>query len=388
MAELTARERMLRALNLQEVDHIPCCFMSFTALRKRCNEDRYELAEAELRMGLDSMLFIPTASRAARRDHPDLRGLPVRFDPRVETREWREGNVLHKGYTTPGGRLSTSVRLSGDWPHGEHIPFVDDYQVPRAVKPLITRPEELEMLRYLLTPPQEQDVAQFRQEAQHAHAFAKEHGVLLAGGWGVGMDMASWLCGMENLMVLMMEQPVFVINLLEMIHAWNKRRMEVVLAAPVDLYIRRAWYEGCDFVTPRFYREAMLPRLMAEVALAHERGALFGYICSSGTRPMLDFYLEAGIDALIGVDPVQGTHTDMPLMKEKLGSAVCLWGGVSGAVSVEMGSADEVRTAVAQAIATLGPTGFILSPVDNITVDAPRTWQNVDVFIDEWRRHW
>jgi hypothetical protein len=362
--------------------------MSFTALRRRCNENFYELAKAELAMGLDSMLFIPTAPRPARPDHPDLRGLPVRFDPRVETREWRDGDILHKEYTTPAGKLSTSVRLSDDWPHGKHIPFVDDYQVPRALKPLITRAEELEALRYFLTPPHEQDVAAFAQEAQEAHAFAQEHNILLAGGWGVGMDMANWLCGMENLMVHTMEQPEFVTDLLDMIHVWNKQRMEVVLSAPVDLYIRRAWYEGCDFVTPRFFRQAVLPRLKAEAELAHEHGALFGYICSSGTQPMLDFYLEAGIDVLIGVDPIQGTHTDMPLMKRRIGGRVCLWGGVSGAVTVEMGDEDEVRAAVRHAIETLGPHGFILSPVDNITVDTPRTWRNLDVFIEEWRRCW
>jgi len=388
MIRLTSRERMLRALRVQDVDHIPCCFMSFTALRRRCNENFYELAKAELAMGLDSMLFIPTAPRPARPDHPDLRGLPVRFDPRVETREWRDGDILHKEYTTPAGKLSTSVRLSDDWPHGKHIPFVDDYQVPRALKPLITRAEELEALRYFLTPPHEQDVAAFAQEAQEARAFAQEHNILLAGGWGVGMDMANWLCGMENLMVHTMEQPEFVTDLLDMIHVWNKQRMEVVLSAPVDLYIRRAWYEGCDFVTPRFFRQAVLPRLKAEAELAHEHGALFGYICSSGTQPMLDFYLEAGIDVLIGVDPIQGTHTDMPLMKRRIGGRVCLWGGVSGAVTVEMGDEDEVRAAVRHAIETLGPHGFILSPVDNITVDTPRTWRNLDVFIEEWRRCW
>jgi uroporphyrinogen-III decarboxylase len=161
--------------------------------------------------------------------------------------------------------------------------------------------------------------------------------------------------------------------------------MEVVLSAPVDLYIRRAWYEGCDFVLPQFYRTAVLPRLKREVDLAHDRGAKFGYICSSGTRPMLNYYREAGFDVLIGVDPVQGTHTDMALMKETLGSQVALWGGVSGAVTVEMGTDEEVRAAVRRAIGTLGPDGFILSPVDNITVDAPRTWENIDIFMDEWR---
>jgi hypothetical protein len=34
----------------------------------------------------------------------------------------------------------------------------------------------------------------------------------------------------------------------------------------------------------------------------------------------------------------------------------------------------------------LGPRRFVLSPIDNITVDAPATWANVDAFIDEWEK--
>lgn len=392
MAELTSRERMLRTLNSEEADYIPCCFMSFTALRRRMNEDFYALVEAERAMGFDSMLFIPAASRAQRPEHPDLRGLPVRYGPEVQTHEWRETRdsgveILHREYRTPDGTLAASVQLSEDWPHGDHIPFVDDYQVPRAVQHLVTGPDDLAALRHLLTPPSEEDVAQFRMEAETATAFAASHGVLLAGGWGVGMDMLNWLCGMQNLMLLLQDQPRTVATLLEMVHVWNKQRMEVVLSAPVDLYIRRAWYEGCDFVTRNFFRDEVLPKLRAEAELAHERGAKFGYICSSGLKPMLDYYLEAGIDVLIGIDPVQGTHTDMPLLRRKLGGRICLWGGVSGAVTVEMGTEEEVRSAVQEAIGTLGPGGFILSPVDNITIDAPKTWRNLEVFLDEWRKN-
>jgi hypothetical protein len=101
---------------------------------------------------------------------------------------------------------------------------------------------------------------------------------------------------------------------------------------------------------------------------------------------MLDSFLEAGIDVLIGIDPIQGTHTDLALMKQKLGEKVCLWGGVSGAVTVEQGTAVEVRRAVQHAIQMLGPTGFILSPVDNLTIDAPLTWENIRIFIDEWQK--
>jgi hypothetical protein len=53
-----------------------------------------------------------------------------------------------------------------------------------------------------------------------------------------------------------------------------------------------------------------------------------------------------------------------------------------------MGTESGVRSAVRHAIETLGPHGFVLSPIDNITVDEPLTWHNLDVFMNEWRRHW
>jgi hypothetical protein len=312
----------------------------------------------------------------------------VRFHPAVQTQEWHNADVLHKEYHTPGGVLSTSVRLSDDWPHGQHIPFIDDYQVPRAIKPLVTEEADLEALQYLLTPPSPEDLSAYRQEVERAQRFTQTYGIMLAGGWGVGMDMADWLCGVDNLMLLAMQQEGFVAELLGMIHAWNIRRMQAVLSAPLDLYIRRAWYEGCDFITPKFFRKVILPLLKAEVDLAHERGAKFGYICSSGILPMLDLFLEAGIDVLIGVDPVQGTHTDLAKIKQKAAGRLCVWGGVSGAVTVEMGGEEELRLAVRQAVEALGPQGFILSPVDNITVDARQTWQNIYIMVDEWRKGW
>ena len=391
MNELTSRQRMLRAIAGKAIDRIPCCFMSFAILRARCDGDRYCVARAEQEMGLDPLLFIPLAPRRARPEHPDLRGLPVRFDPRVESETWREAidgqaDLLHRRYATPAGELQTTVRLSEDWPHGEHIPFVDDYQVPRAIKPLISDPADLATLRYLLLPPGEDDVAAFGAEARRARAFADARGILLAGGWGVGLDMANWLCGMQELMVASIERPRFVAQLLEQIHLWNVARMQVVLSAGIDLYIRRAWYEGRDMVMPGFYQEAVLPWLKTEAELAHRHGARFGYICSSGALPMIDMIIEAGVDVLIGVDPIQDPRADLLELKRVAEGRLCLWGGVSGAVTVEMGTEEEVQEAVRRAIQALGPSGFILSPVDNLTVDAPRTWRNVEVLIDEWRR--
>jgi len=391
MKELTSRQRLLRAINYEETDHIPCCFMSFSALRNRLDDDIYKLSKAELDMGLDSILFSPYLPRRARLDHPDLRGLPIEFHEDVELREWRDEvkggyDLLYKEYHTPAGILRTGVRLSADWMHGDHIPFIDDYQVPRQLEPLIKGPEDLDALQFLLQPPADNIKDYYDREISKAISFVDEFGSLLVGGWGVGMDMANWLCGMENLMVAAMTKTEFVEDLLEIIHRWNLVRMKMVLSRGVDLFIKRAWYEGSDFIVPKFYKDVILPRLKEEVELAHDLGARFGYICSSGLTPMLPFFEESGMDVLIGVDPVQGTQTDMPLLKETFDGKISLWGGVSGAVTVEMGSEQEIRTAVQEAVDILGPKGFILSPVDNITVDEPQTWKNVDIFIDEWKK--
>ena len=66
-------------------------------------------------------------------------------------------------------------------------------------------------------------------------------------------------------------------------------------------------------------------------------------------------------------------------------SWLSFWEGASAAVNVEHGSEEEIRTAVSAAYQTLGPTGFILSPVDNLTINTPQTWKNIDIFIDAWQ---
>jgi uroporphyrinogen-III decarboxylase len=121
--------------------------------------------------------------------------------------------------------------------------------------------------------------------------------------------------------------------------------------------------------------------------MAHQAGCKFGYIMTMSTTPLLDMFIEAGIDALIGVDPSPAARNNMPLMKEKLRGRVCLWGGIDAAHTIEMGTTEEVRYETEKALQLLGPDGFILSPADNLTVDTPRTWENLRVMIETWQEY-
>jgi len=393
--QLSSRERMLEAFACREPDYTPCCFMIFNGLRKNCR-DQFEFVDRQLELGLDAFVEIPP--RPIKRDRSkteqgDLHGLPVRFPPDVEVRDWREDRpgerypILHREYKTPAGVLTTEVNKTEDWVHGDRVPLFDDFVIPRARKRLVTGPDDLPALKHLLAMPTDEEIAAFRENARRARAFAQKRGVITAGQWGVLFDAACWLCGMEELSIAMLERPEFVEELFGIIAAWNRRRMEVILDEGVDLFIRRSWYETADFLSPSLYERFILPILKEDVRTAHAAGAKFATIVTSSYTPLLDLYLESGIDVLIGLDPVQDARADFKLTKQKLGGKICLWGGVNGFVTVERGTPEQVRNEVRYAMETLAPGGgFILSPVDNVTLDDERTWANVHALIDEWRR--
>jgi hypothetical protein len=118
----------------------------------------------------------------------------------------------------------------------------------------------------------------FTLESEPLIAFARKQGLLVAGGWGIGADLLGWVYGLLPMVYAELDQPEFLSELLGLIAGWNQRRMQVVLDARVDLYIRRAWYENCDFWSPRLWKKFISPSLKAEADLAHQAGAKFGYI--------------------------------------------------------------------------------------------------------------
>lgn len=197
--------------------------------------------------------------------------------------------------------------------------------------------------------------------------------------------MAGWLCGLQNLIYLAIEEPDFVVELMHIIAAWNLDRMEIVLDEGVDLWVRRGWYENCDFWSPKLYRQFILPHLKKEVELAHSQRVKFGYIVTNNVLPLLDMIIEAKVDVLIGVDPVMG-EADLKVVREKVHGRLCQWGGVNAPLTVEKGSEKEVRKAVKEALDVMAPgNGFILSPVDDIEDPSEHTWNNVRIFIQAWR---
>ncbi|HEX9089875.1 MAG TPA: uroporphyrinogen decarboxylase family protein, partial [Anaerolineales bacterium] len=304
---------------------------------------------------------------------------------------------------TPKGPLTSRVKQWDSWPTEGDFPIFKDWIIPRSQEFLVKPEQDLEKLKYIFGPFKDSDIEQLKEEARSAKSISEQFGLLQVGGWkgnvdpklqvdpGVmGCDAMSWLSGYVSVMELSLTQPDIIKKYAAIIHEWNMRQIQIYLDVTAsDLIIRRAWYETTEFWTPKAYRAIIAPFLKEEVDLVHQAGRKFGYIITSAFMPILDDILGTGIDVLIGLDPKEGKGTDLVVVKEKFKAKNrCIWGGVSGPLTVEQGTGEDTEEAVIQAMQTLGKGGgFILSPVDNVRDDTPNAWKNTYKFLETWKKH-
>ncbi len=352
---MTSRQRMLAAMRREPLDHVPCSFMLFRGLWSQ-SDNYLDFIQKQIELGLDAFVQIPPRKPGLVSDSYNLYGLPVHFDPGVTIREWKESRegerwpVLLKEYHTPAGVLRAEVNQDDEWPYGDHVPFLDDHLETRSRKFIIENRADLEALQYLLAPPSPEEIAAFQAESSPVLEYGRQHDLLSAGGWGVGADLIGWVYGLQNMIYATYDQPELIHELLGMIDDWNRARMQVALEAGVDLYIKRAWYENCDFWSPKVWKDFVFPILKSDAELAHQHEALFGYMITSNCMPLLTMIAEAGVDVIIGVDPARW---DLELTQKRLEGKTCVWGGVNGHLTVERGSIYAVRAEVEEVAADI-----------------------------------
>jgi hypothetical protein len=407
---MNSRERLLAAIRHEKPDHVPmyCWCFGFPAqphLRWQRDgrdvpfwytmrlehihtlpqpwtvQDDFERVLRWFSLGLDDVLEVSP---------------PWGLHPEVSFRDWQEppGETeahwrICREYSTPAGVLRHIVRRTDEkvgpgWVvQPDRVMLIEDFNIPRAVKHAVAGPEDLPRLRYLLQDPNSGQLAAYRDRMRQVRPFADQHGVLVQGWSAFGMDLAVWLAGVEPTVVAAMTQPDFFQELIAIISAFDQRRTELMLdVGGVDLVVQRGWYSSTDVWSPALFEKSLLPGVRKLADIVHQAGALFGYVMTTGALPMSKVLLASGIDLLYYIDPVQGAP-DLDLVKNIFKSRIALAGGVSSANTLHRGSKEEIRRAVHTAVSKLGPSGFILAPVDAIFPDTP--WANLEAMIEAWR---
>ncbi len=322
--------------------------------------------------------------------------VPWSVDPSVTTRDGHDAPaggeeyaVLWREYDTPAGTLRHAVRdTAEDMEPGwviqpRNVPLIEDFNIPRAIKHAVAGPDDLPKVRYLLADPNVELLANYRDRMKQVRAFADREGVLVQGWSGFGMDLVAWLMGVEPAVMAAMTQPDFFQEVIDIVADFDRRRTEILLdVGGVDVVAQRGWYSSTDFWSPRLFKRYLQPILANLAGMAHSAGVKFAYTMTMGAATMADSLIDAKVDLLYYVDPVQDT-TNLAQVKERFQGKVALAGGVNSAITLGSGTPGQIREAVRGAMSTLGPDGFVLAPVDAIFPDTP--WENVQAMIEAWK---
>lgn len=387
MKQLNSRERMLATIRYQEPDHVPLLFTTF-GFQPPPNlrwSNAIEEAKSWLSIGTDARLSV---------------GVPLRFHPDVRVRKWEEapksgsGPVMIAEYDTPAGVFRQEVYRSDDWisPHwpchkdgSTGVQLLDDYNVPRYRRCPIETEKDLEKLRYLLHPLTGDAVSETREAIAATARQANELGVLLVGHGSSGTDAAIWLCGVDSLLFMAMDRPDMFSALLDIVHDWDKRNVDILLDTPVDLVMRRAHYEGTSFWSPALYRKFFAPRIKELTNTVHQANRLMGYTMSVGVMPLLDILVEIGYDVHNVLDPIpNGTRIDLAKVKSTLNKKIAVFGGLNAPITLERGTREQIRQEVFDSVQMLGRGGGLaLSPAEAIFSTTP--WESIETVIDAWK---
>lgn len=365
---MTARERVLAALNHRVPDRVPIDFGGFQTGLHRIAYDRLldHLGLRERTEILDPVQQLARPSEEVlRRFHVDTRYVlahgPDGFDGTIRTAE-RGGRLWHD--------LTDEFGVVWSMPDDGGL-YMDISRHPLAgasTKDLAGYPW-----------PRGGDPSRFTGVRERALALRRETPYALSTGIGGVVYEACWyLRGLEQWFVDMIEQPDFCAALMDRTLAFWMDYMTVFLGRVGDLVDvvmigdDLAGQAGPLF-SPAFYRRFVQPRQKALVRhIKSLTPAKIWYHTCGGCADFIPDLLDNGIDIL---NPVQTSAAGMDpeLLKRSYGRNLVFWGAGCDAQRVgPAGPPDRVRAEVRRAMDIFKPGGgYVFAGIHNIQPEVP-----------------
>jgi hypothetical protein len=380
---LSPRGRLLRTIAFEPTDYVPLSVLLWSSLWERCASAE-DCVRRQLDLGMDPVVHLPSVPW----------GRNAAVESRIRTEVAGAARLIHKEYHTPAGELTAVAEMTADWPHGEDVPLLSDFNIPRSRKFLVTGPEDLEPLSELLAAPGAGEEAQFQRACRDARRIADRYALATTSPIVRLVDTVCWLCGPERMATWGLDDPGSFREFVDIVARWQDTASVICLKAGPDIRVRAEWYAS-PFLSPALFMRFFGPHISRDVERAHAAGAKYCYVATASVMPFIACLKELDIDVLYGVDPVEG-NWDLAAARGECGADVALWGGVNGYLQVVFGSPERTAEAVETAIEVLAPGGgFILCPVDDIGLAGThqdtdevwqQTWRNVAHMVDAWKR--
>jgi uroporphyrinogen decarboxylase len=177
----------------------------------------------------------------------------------------------------------------------------------------------------------------------------------------------AFLRGTTQFLMDMIDHPRLVRDLIEVTLSYDIPAMQRMVAAGCDVVVFGDDYadKNSTLMSPRHFREYILPGLKRCVDAAHEAGAYVVKHTDGNIMPIIDMIVDTGIDALNPLEPAAGM--DIGLLKQRYGRRIALVGNIDCGYLLSQAPADEVRRVTRRTLEIAAPGGgYMLSSSNSI----------------------
>jgi uroporphyrinogen decarboxylase len=135
-------------------------------------------------------------------------------------------------------------------------------------------------------------------------------------------------------------------------------------------------------ISPKMYRELLKPIHADFISLIKSKTKAKVLFHSDGdVAPLIDDFVEIGVDILNPIQTSAGTMSDLPALKKRHGKNIVFCGGIDSHRVLPFGTPADVREEVRRVIEILGPGGgYMLGAVHTVMNDVPP--ENVLAMVD------
>ena len=256
----------------------------------------------------------------------------------------------HEGYEGGGHHLPVGSRWQDIWGtiwHREHEGVMG---FPRGY-PLAALPSSLSGYRW----PDPQDDRIFAQIYNQAEGWNKETAFLCGSHRDTLWEKSYMLVGMEDLMCYFYTEPEAVRDLLHHIMDFQIGMAKHYLETGVEIVGMSddLGTQDGQLLSPEIVHDFFVPEYRRLFSLYKERGVLVNFHSCGHITPLLDVFMDLGVDIL---NPVQATANDLDKVRIVTQGRMALQGGVSSATIVS-GPAEAIREEVRLRLWQLGREG-------------------------------
>jgi uroporphyrinogen decarboxylase len=373
-AEMTSRERVMTTLNLQEPDRVPVDLSQavgdgITVVAYRNLIKYLGLPDREIRI-------LAKLSQTARVDEDVLERFRIDFR-RIDLGapdNWKDEPVGEDGYRDEWGVVRRRPRggfyydiVTSPLSEDDTLASLDRYRWPD--------PDDPGRYRGL------------REQARRLHGET-DYAVVLVINCSFFLRCAE-LRGWENFYMDLAGNPKFASALMERYLEVRLRMAELALeqvGENIDIVMVSSDDVGMidrTIVSPAMYRELIKPLQKRSFDFFKARTpAKRYYHCDGAVYPLMEDFIEVGVEALNPIQVSAAGMGDTEKMKKDFGDRLAFWGAIDTHQVLPHGSAEDVRKEVRRRIRDFGPGGgYVVCSVHNIQPEVPP--ENVAAMFDE-----